>query len=315
MKYKVRSLSKTFLAKFKEGEYKPIVDMARIDPYLDFEMRGRQVMIYYRGGKILTINEFGDKDKIFEPLDSNYKDIEDAASCPAPSMDNLYEYISKAKMIVDQYEDQKRKHLAEKEYQQRITFENNLSVNAKDTDYFIADVEWADNNLLGGRADIIAFRKEHRSNRVQLTLIEVKQGTNAMTTAKNSKTGKDSAGLCKHYADYLTLKSNAEYIGELKKDMLNVLIQKKKLGLVNGFNNLLDNTEAIRIEKDVDFVFSLCNYYPYSDILRLECEKLPDDCKFMTSSYMGYGMYKDFILTKKELINSMDQKSLQFIPM
>ena len=32
-----------------------------------------------------------------------------------------------------------------------------------------------------------------------------------------------------------------------------------------------------------------------------EYDKLPDEAKFISSSFMGYGLYKDFVHTKKEL--------------
>lgn len=36
-------------------DYLKITEYVRISPYLDMEMRGNCVMVYYRGGKILTI--------------------------------------------------------------------------------------------------------------------------------------------------------------------------------------------------------------------------------------------------------------------
>ena len=120
--------------------------------------------------------------------------------------------------------------------QQRVVYENNLSVNAFNADYFIADIEWEDNKVLDGRADIIAFRwnhMEHRNHIVQLTLIEVKQGATAIKTDKNN-----SPGLKKHYEDFLAFKSNQEHVNSVAKDMLLVLKQKKELGLIEGLDKL-----------------------------------------------------------------------------
>ena len=86
--------------------------------------------------------------------------------------------------------------------------------------------EWADNDTLGGRADIVAFRwnhMEHRKRILQLTLIEVKQGDGAIETyeTKNKKGELMlSAGLCKHYEDYLRFKENKDYVKDVAKDML-----------------------------------------------------------------------------------------------
>ena len=52
----------------------------------------------------------------------------------------------------------------------------------------------------------------------------------------------------------------------------------------------------------MDFLFLLANYHHYSSNLQIECEKQLEDCKFINASFCGYGLYKDLIKTKKELI-------------
>jgi hypothetical protein len=305
---KRRSISKTLLDKLnEEGIYHEITELVKIDPYLDMEMRGEDgVMIYYRGGKILTIHEqLG-----LIGLDENYYTKEDDVYL-TPQVENILDYLCKAKHIIDVHESREKSKLVEKEFQQRVVYENNLSANADNTDYFIADVEWADNDTLGGRADIVAFRwnhMEHRKRILQLTLIEVKQGDGAIETyVTKNKRGELmlSAGLCKHYEDYLRFKENKDYVKDVAKDMLIVLKQKKELGLIKGLDKLF-----VSGEKEVDpelidkpaFIFLLANYHHYSSALKSESEKLPDDSLFYLSSFMGYGLYKDFVVTKKKLI-------------
>ena len=305
---KRRSISKTLLDKLnEEGIYHEITELVKIDPYLDMEMRGEDgVMIYQRGGKILTIHEqLG-----LIGLDENYYTKEDDVYL-TPQVENILDYLCKAKHIIDVHESREKSKLVEKEFQQRVVYENNLSANADNTDYFIADVEWADNDTLGGRADIVAFRwnhMEHRKRILQLTLIEVKQGDGAIETYETkNKRGELmlSAGLCKHYEDYLRFKENKDYVKDVAKDMLIVLKQKKELGLIKGLDKLF-----VSGEKEVDpelidkpaFIFLLANYHHYSSALKSESEKLPDDSLFYLSSFMGYGLYKDFVVTKKKLI-------------
>ena len=305
---KRRSISKTLLDKLnEEGIYHEITELVKIDPYLDMEMRGEDgVMIYYRGGKILTIHEqLG-----LIGLDENYYTKEDDVYL-TPQVENILDYLCKAKHIIDVHESREKSKLVEKEFQQRVVYENNLSANADNTDFFIADVEWADNDTLGGRADIVAFRwnhMEHRKRILQLTLIEVKQGDGAIETYETkNKRGELmlSAGLCKHYEDYLRFKENKDYVKDVAKDMLIVLKQKKELGLIKGLDKLF-----VSGEKEVDpelidkpaFIFLLANYHHYSSALKSESEKLPDDSLFYLSSFMGYGLYKDFVVTKKDLI-------------
>lgn len=295
---KKRSISNSFLEQLKTGNLKSITDYVRVDPYLDLELRGDSVMIYYRGGKVLTVDEKG----ILAGLADEYYLSPDTEKI-LPSIDGLHDYLAHAKHIVDIHEaNPEYSKLGEKEIQQRVVYENNLSVNADNTDYFIADVEWADNDVLCGRADIVAFRwnhMEHCNRIIQLTLIEVKQGEAAIKT-----NGEKSSGLKKHYNDYLNFKSNKEYVDCVAKDMLLVLKQKKELGLVKGLDKLFEkeNTEIEpQIETEPDFLFLLANYHHYSKKLQMECQVLQDDCKFINASFCGYGLYKDLIKTKKEL--------------
>lgn len=308
-----RSISNSFLEQLKTGNLKSITDYVRVDPYLDLELRGDSVMIYYRGGKVLTVTEKG----VLMGLADEYYLSPDAERI-LPSIDGLHEYLAHAKHIVDIHEaNPEYSKLGEKEIQQRVVYENNLSVNADNTDYFIADVEWADNKVLRGRVDIVAFRwnhMEHRKRIVQLTLIEVKQGEDAIRT-----NGENSPGLKKHYDDYLSFKEDQEYVDCLAKDMLLVLKQKKELGLVKGLDNLFEKKVTEKdasgniverrveidpqIEAEPDFLFLLANYHHFSKNLQIECEDKDwtDDCKFINASFCGYGLYKDLIKTKKEL--------------
>ncbi|MBP5682377.1 MAG: hypothetical protein J6X05_03935 [Bacteroidales bacterium] len=291
---KKRSLSNSLLEKLKEGDYKEITEIVRIDPSLDMEMRGEDgAMVYYRGGLILTISENG-----LTGLDNEYKPNDNKEEL-VPHIANMLEYISRAKHFVDIHEDKINK-LGEKEFQQRVVFENNRSVNAANTDYFIADVEWADNDTLKGRADIIAFRwnhLEHKKRLLQFTMIEVKQGDKAITDKRS--------GLKKHYDDFLKFQSDKKNFREVANDMLIVIKQKIELGLVKGLDYLFKNSagEPIepQIEDEPDFIILLANYHHYSSSLAKECEKLPQNCKFYLSSFMGYGLYKDFVFTKTQL--------------
>lgn len=297
-----RSISDGLMSILKD-DYLKITDYVRISPYLDMEMRGNCVMVYYRGGKILTIYE----DKKLEGLAVEYY-IDKNAKLLVPQIDTIEEYFAKAMHIVDIHEALvKKSKLGEKEIQQRVVYENNLSINADNTDYFVADVEWADNDILGGRADIIAFRwnhMEHRKRLLQLTIIEVKQGEGSIVTSVD-KNGNISPGLSKHYDDFVKLYQDIDGVKSLAEDMLVVLKQKKDLGLVKGLDKLFEDSRGRKVTPEifpqVDFLFLLSNYHHYSDNLKKELEKLPDDARFISSSFMGYGLYKDFIHSKKDL--------------
>ena len=298
-----RSISDGLMEILKK-DYSKITQYVRVSPYLDMEMRGNCVMVYYRGGKILTIFE----DKIMEGLAEEYYNKKDEnTKLLVPQIDTIEDYFAKAMHVIDMYEAYEKSRLGEKEIQQRVVYENNLSVNACKTDYFVADIEWADNDTLGGRADIIAFRwnhMEHKKRLLQLTIIEVKQGEESIVTSVDNK-GNISAGLSKHYDDFEKLRQDKDGVKSLAEDMLVVLKQKMDLGLVKGLEKLFEdsrgNKKTPEILPEVDFLFLLSNYHHYSDNLKNELEKLPDDARFISSSFMGYGLYKDFIHSKKDL--------------
>ena len=298
-----RSISDGLMEILKK-DYSKITQYVRVSPYLDMEMRGNCIMVYYRGGKILTIFE----DKTMEGLVEEYYNKKDEnTKLLVPQIDTIEDYFAKAMHVIDMYEAYEKSRLGEKEIQQRVVYENNLSVNACKTDYFVADIEWADNDTLGGRADIIAFRwnhMEHKKRLLQLTIIEVKQGEESIVTSVDNK-GNISAGLSKHYDDFEKLRQDKDGVKTLAEDMLIVLKQKMDLGLVKGLEKLFEdsrgNKKTPEILPEVDFLFLLSNYHHYSDNLKNELEKLPDDARFISSSFMGYGLYKDFIRSKKDL--------------
>ena len=319
---KNRQISGLFLSELKKGAFKPIVDFVRTDPSLDLEMRGNSVIIYYRGGKILsiqdpqkTISPTINADSFLKALDSKYLNCKAGVLYKEPlplSIISIESYFAKAKHIIDRYEETVKHKLGEKEIQQRVVSENNYSVNSDQSDFFIADMEWEDNSALKGRADIIAFywgHMNHRQKKLKMFVIEVKQGHNAIKTNKPN-TNKESPGLLKHFHDFEVFKRNTEAVSFTKSDMLKVLCQKTELGLVLGLDSLFKrmedgrlSTDGIEIEKDVEFVFLLANYLHFSDQLKNELTYLDDKCKFFCSCFMGYGLYIDFIIEKKTIFN------------
>lgn len=311
-----RSISNSFLKALKEGAFKDIVRFVSVDPNLDLELRGDSAMVYYRGGKILTIYdpELHPELKDFDFLvgmDSNYSNEKKCPQIiPTPCIGDILSYFAKAKNVVDNYEKNVKEILGEKEIQQRVISENNTMVNANETDFFFADMEWAENSVLKGRADLIAFHwghMQHRKKNLTMYLIEVKQGCNAVRTMPIRNTDESTPGLCKHLQDFNKLIGNKKLIEELKEDMLKVLCQKYSLGLINGLENLFTktkdgySTEGITIKEEVKFVFLLANYLYYSDKLMNEFDSLPNDSLFFVSSFLGYGLYEKFILPKDAL--------------
>ena len=304
-----RKLSEEFINELKEGKFRPVLQAVLDDDSLDLELRGDCVIIYYRGGKLLTLNSNG----TFEALDSNYHESTTFLNI-VPCLDKLEDYILRAKKIIDNYitHAKKKNHLGEKEIQQMIIRENNYSPTDIDasTDFFIIDTEYKDSSS-NGQFDIIALQwnstsSDHKQKNVELAFIEVKKGSDS-----NSING--SSGLLNHILDYKAFANpNNPAFCEFKKDMLSVFMQKVDLGLIPKAAKWMPNKkEDFNLSEETKFYAILANYNPESSTLSNELNKMEEkgitDCLFFTSSFCGYGLYQEFIKTQVEIKNIADK--------
>ncbi len=296
-----RKLSEEFINELKEGKFRPVLQAVLDDDSLDLELRGDCVIIYYRGGKLLTLNSNG----TFEALDSNYHESTTFLNI-VPCLDKLEDYILRAKKIIDNYitHAKKKNHLGEKEIQQMIIRENNYSPTDIDasTDFFIIDTEYKDSSS-NGQFDIIALQwnstsSDHKQKNVELAFIEVKQGFKSVST---------KSGLLKHISDYKKF-TNSSTFEEFKKDMLDVFEQKVLLGLIPKAIKWMPNKDKgkkFRLSDKTKFYVILANYDPDSSKLSSELDAMEKegitDCLFFTSSFCGYGLYKEGIKTQDEI--------------
>jgi len=281
-----RKIKKAFINELLTGSLKPFLEYVQIDDTLNVELRGDRVMVYYRGGAILTIEQ--DTYNLEGLVEEYHKGI----IFISPSIINVEEYIPKAKHIIDVYINTKRNHLGEKDIQQQIARENNYSQNSLDTDYFVIDTEYQDM----GRFDIIALRWDSKPNIRKLpksflptiTIFEVKQGYGSIS-------GK--SGMVSHIKDFEKFRSKKD-IDSFKRDMISVFNQKRRLGLINGMDKYKEVSE---VAPDIDFVFLLANYKHDSRQLRTALDNI-EDCRLIYANTMGYGLYARNILNKRQFI-------------
>jgi len=188
----------------------------------------------------------------------------------------------------------------EREFQQLLARENNLTTAAKGTDYFICDIEYANT---AGRFDLIAAywpssgaQRKNNTN-IGLAFIEMKYADRAMT-------GK--SGIFDHINDminYFNLVGNN--LTPLKQEMQQVFNQKQALGLIYNQKQI----KQFNNEKP-EYIFVFANHDPDSRILYNELQKvktiannnLPFDLKFATSNFMGYGLYKQNIYVLDDFV-------------
>jgi hypothetical protein len=307
---KMRGLSDFFLDQLEKGILLSLLELARKDRTLCLEIRENYINIYYRGGNILKLEEKdGAKGVYMADFDRNYldkatsrvpKDLpKELTSCV--DVEQWLSAVPFLKHEMDLWFGRNPKN--EREFQQLIVRENNLDKCAKSTDYFICDIEYANDN---GRFDLIAVRwpssgAERKCNtNIGFAFIEMKYSDCALA---------GNAGLKQHLRDMNEFLSDPKNLRSLKIEMRNVFNQMRRLKLIDNQKDI----EKFSNEKP-EYIFVLANHDRDSSILKRELEELPLsypnlELKFAVSNFMGYGLYKqnvyaleDFLVRFKEQI-------------
>lgn len=290
--------------KNEKSELHALLEYVKADDTLDMEFRGNSFTLYYRGGALLTVEEISSGSYNWNGITGKYllagKDRYEQKHKDAEQFD---EYIPEAKHIIDRYIVLGPKnHLGEKEIQQLVVKENNYSPNSNDTDYFIVDMEYEEGK---SRFDLIALRwdsngKSRQKNEVSLAVIEVKQGYNTIRTSKKSP------GLRKHQKDFnafIEKKQKSHKLDDFCQDMLMIFKQKCELKLIRANEKMKKITCDSNLQlktPEIDFICLLANFKDKSRALEIEFIGM-EDCKFIKSSFAGYGLYanKMFIISPK----------------
>lgn len=286
---KQRQISEKMLNAFLSGELSSLLEAVKKDDTLDLELRGSSANIYYRGGSIFKITEKANNYTIF--FDRKYcMDSPEMYLSETPSIKEAVDRLPFYKQAMDWYFHKHPKY--EREFQQLIVRENNAHNKiSKSTDYYIVDIEFADNDA---RFDMIALKwpstsaaRKDVAHNITLALIEVKYGDDSLD---------GSSGIQKHLKDFqrFLAPQNEAILNEFCKDMSQVFLQKCKLGLVAGLNEKQYNVTIS--PQDLEVIFIFANHDPEKHALSNNLEKInPDDYDFpimiAKSSNMGYGLY------------------------
>ena len=300
---KIRGLSDSFLERIENGFLFPFLDLARKDRTLCLEIRENYINIYYRGGNILRLEEEDGEQGIYiANFDRNYLD-KATSRVPKDLPKELFSgkdielwlsVVPFLKHEMDLWFGRNPKN--EREFQQLIVRENNLDKCAKSTDYFICDIEYANDN---GRFDLIAVRwpsssAERKNNTdIRLAFIEMKYTDCALA---------GNAGLKQHLRDMNKFLSDPQKLDSLKSEMRNVFNQMRRLKLIDNQKDIAEFSK----EKP-EYIFVLANHDRDSSILRRELEGLPLsypnlELKFAVANFMGYGLYKQNIYCLKDFL-------------
>lgn len=297
-----RAISKDFLDDLKTGKLSSLLERVLADDTLDLELRGKCINIYYRGGSLFRIIEKGSG--TYEIcFDSNYCDTEAWRNTGSkveskPTIEQAVKDIPYYKQAMDMWFHKYPKY--EREFQQLLARENNNQGDiSKSTDYYILDIEYADDNDRSkSRFDIVALKWESKSwirkdnRKCSVVLMEMKYGDKALDGA---------AGIEKHLEDFKNF--FAKPVDELKDiymDWEKVFKQKCELGLVEG---LKEKQYDVKIEFDepenkpeVALIFA--NHDPdktkLGDVLsKIACNNYTFKILIANASNVGYGLYVD----------------------
>ena len=292
-----RAISQDFLESLQKGELSPILEIVKNDRTLDLELRGSEIDIYYQGLKLLSITEKGNGIYEFGEIDKEYRRRKDGSevSLPIFSFNDIDGYLSKAKHVIDTYDI--NEHF-ENEVKQMIVRENNFKPNANDTDFFIIDTEYQ--NEEKNQFDIIALHIDsesvaRRKAKASIAVIEIKQGNGSI------KTTSLNPGIRRHLEDFNQHIADKQRKNAFKKDMEEIFKQKYELGLID--KGLSENTiKKLEIEDDIEFFIVLADYKTATSALKEELKTIEGECKFFMSSFMGYGLYNWTIKSKEEIL-------------
>lgn len=307
-----RGLSEQFIKDLKSGlntKLGALLSFVRNDDTLDMEIRENSLNIYYRGGSILEVIENKGDYKFDFSLNSYLPENDKESRITFSKYIREYKWNSffpLAKQAIDFYFT-KEKSSEEREFQQLFIRENNYSSIAKSTDYFVIDIEYA-NKELGARFDIVAVewqskashRKLQKNLKPKLVVIEMKYGEDAL---------KGGSGIRKHYNDFQKLKNNTKKLNEFKAEMISVFSQKRALHLIPDLSVAGNANEVKEFADKIDLIFLIANHDPESKRLKNELNSVNDEnVKFITSNFMGYGLYKQNVFSLSEFLNRFSKQ-------
>jgi hypothetical protein len=304
-----RSLSKSFLHDLKGGILQPLLERVQQDETLMLALRGSEINIYYRGGRVFAI-----KARAPSRLNSNKKPTYRAnfnerynknggklpVTMPFPISSRedavkLAASVAELKFIMDRFLLEGGK--PEREFQQLVARENNRSRISKDTDYFIIDIEIA-GILPGAQFDMLAARwlepNGRQTGRLVPVLIEMKYGIHALD---------GQSGLESHLAQARSVTSEKVAWHHLIEDLEEQLDQLDQMNLLKYNRGV--KVERLKIDRGKpEVVFLLANYNPASSKLKTFLEGVPENEEqisdfnllFFASCFAGYGMYHESML-------------------
>jgi len=304
----MRALSNSFINALvgSDGVLNYLVERIKQDHTLLLSIRQNYINIYYRGGSILRINE-NSSGSYIPFFDLNYNKPGSSRSklpCTINDKSNCLAWVNalqELKGMMDYYFSTKSK--PEREFQQLVARENNLSTISNKSEYFVTDIEFSDHDI-GARFDILALRwlasKRRDTSSFHPALIEMKYGDGAL---------KGASGIVKHLQDINSLVEDKLRYQKLIETMECQFNQLDQLGLMQF--NKTSNWSGIKINASIkpEVILILANHNPRSSVLKsiLSTPEINEfehsanfDLKFFVSRFTGYALHNKCMLSLAE---------------
>lgn len=273
------------------------------DDTLMLSLRNSYINLYYRGGSILKLTR--GSDGVYTPyFDVKYGEPAPAVIAGLPqkitNSSECAEWVSALstlKEIMNEFFATHRK--SEREFQQLVAWENNRSAVANGSEYFITDIEFA-NEAGDARFDMLAlkWRAADRKSETKCApvLIEMKWGDDAYEGA---------AGIKKHIADIERVLGNEAEAADIRKTIGEQFWQLHELEMLR-FNVSSAVTKVVPSDP-LEVVFILANHNPRSEklynILKAMEEPKTFALRFFVASFSGYGMHEACMLNLSQFRN------------
>lgn len=299
------------------GTLRPLLDRVSSDRTLMLAIRRDYINIYYRGGSILRLTEIAERtyeaafDWNYNGADERHPDLPQRIEHADAALEWAVAFGS-LKAMMDRYLSEHRK--PEREFQQVLAMENNLSVVSNESEYFIVDIEVAGSGI-DARFDLVGVRwsagDRKWSTLMCPVIIEMKCGDGAL---------EGSAGIVKHLADIETFLSESGKYREFVDTIQSQFNQLDELGLLD-FNRTAD-WKAVKIDasRRPEVLIVLASHNPRSTKLEQilaspELERFSRsptfNLRFFVSSFAGYALHADCMLTLEEFRDVLGRRRSQ----
>ena len=283
----MRSLSGDFLDSLRQGCLAALTETVRSDGTLNLELRGDYVNVYYRGGNLLEVRQSqGSAGDYAVHFDTNYFGGDVGFALPNPVVrqpQDLSPWLAacpRLKQAIDRWLACVKRN-PEREIQQLAVRDNNFGAVARDTDYFVCDIEYQSEH---GRFDMIAVRwpstpaHRRRANGRRLAFVEFKYGDRALDNLHD------------HVRHVNRFVADTRRLSDFKRDMVRVFNQKLGLQLIDCGKEL----SGFGDERPM-LILAFANHDPQKTALTRLLGALPAsphvDLRIATASFLGYGLY------------------------